>query len=181
MSEITVLYALSTLAQTCAALAAFVGALGVYRLQSLVSKRQEVELRLRGLGAATRGALGDYAILPMQAILDEVRDVVRSNHPRQGPQIRQIEEALSEWESFGPDHRRSRRLLFGFIAWNLAVIFVALVGFDLVSSLKGCVWTSVGLWVAAVGTVLVTGLMLLEISGFLAEWLRRLGLERALK
>ena len=33
--QTTILYALSTLAQTCAALAAFVGAVGLYRLQSL--------------------------------------------------------------------------------------------------------------------------------------------------
>lgn len=48
VSEIVLLYALSTLAQTCAALAAFDGALGLYRLQSLVSKHQDVERGLRG-------------------------------------------------------------------------------------------------------------------------------------
>ena len=35
MNETTLLYALSTLAQTCAALAAFIGAVGLYRLQLL--------------------------------------------------------------------------------------------------------------------------------------------------
>lgn len=39
MSETVLLYALSTLAQTCAALAAFIGAIGLYRLQSLKDRR----------------------------------------------------------------------------------------------------------------------------------------------
>ncbi len=40
MNDQAVFYPLSTLAQTCAALAAFVGAVGVYRLQSLKDKRR---------------------------------------------------------------------------------------------------------------------------------------------
>jgi len=42
MSETTLLYLLSTLAQTCAALAAFVGAIGLYRLQSLRDRRRDL-------------------------------------------------------------------------------------------------------------------------------------------
>jgi len=41
-AETTLLYILSTLAQTCAALAAFVGAVGLYRLQSLRNQRRDV-------------------------------------------------------------------------------------------------------------------------------------------
>lgn len=41
MSETTLLYTLSTLAQTCAALAAFVGAVGLFRLQILREQRKE--------------------------------------------------------------------------------------------------------------------------------------------
>ena len=40
MTETTILYALSTIAQTCAALSAFVGAVGIYRLQSLRDQTQ---------------------------------------------------------------------------------------------------------------------------------------------
>src|SRR5229473_6771625 len=43
MTDTTVLYTLSTLAQTCAALAAFVGAVGVFRLQILREQRREVD------------------------------------------------------------------------------------------------------------------------------------------
>jgi hypothetical protein len=34
-AQTTILYALSTLAQTCAALAVFIGVVGIYKLQSL--------------------------------------------------------------------------------------------------------------------------------------------------
>jgi len=44
----TVLYALSTIAQTCAALAAFVGAVGVFRLQSLLTSRERIEETITG-------------------------------------------------------------------------------------------------------------------------------------
>jgi hypothetical protein len=39
MAKNTIVYALSTLAQTCAALATFIGAVGLYRLQSLQQTR----------------------------------------------------------------------------------------------------------------------------------------------
>jgi hypothetical protein len=43
----TVLYVLTTLAQSCGALAAFVGAVGVFRLQMLREQRKGVERELR--------------------------------------------------------------------------------------------------------------------------------------
>ena len=43
MGETTVLYALTTLAQSCAALAAFVGALGVFRIQMLRDQKRDAE------------------------------------------------------------------------------------------------------------------------------------------
>jgi hypothetical protein len=43
MDSQDVLYALSTLAQTCAALAAFVGAVGLYRLQLLRTAQDTIE------------------------------------------------------------------------------------------------------------------------------------------
>lgn len=46
-AETTALYALSTLAQTCAALAAFVGAVGLYRLGQLAEQQKRAENELR--------------------------------------------------------------------------------------------------------------------------------------
>jgi hypothetical protein len=48
VNENAVLYALSTLAQTCAALAAFVGAIGLFLLQSLREQQRVAERALRG-------------------------------------------------------------------------------------------------------------------------------------
>jgi hypothetical protein len=42
LTENAVLYALSTLAHTCAALAALVGAVGLYRIGLLVERRRNV-------------------------------------------------------------------------------------------------------------------------------------------
>jgi len=47
--ETTLLYILTTLAQTCAALAAFVGAVGLFRLQTLRDQHARAERDLRGL------------------------------------------------------------------------------------------------------------------------------------
>jgi hypothetical protein len=57
MERDAVLYALSTLAQTCAALAAFVGAVGLYRVQPVASQRRALIISIHasiGLRAEAR-------------------------------------------------------------------------------------------------------------------------------
>src|SRR5436309_9523451 len=70
-AETTVLYALSTLAQTCAALAAFVGAVGVFRLQVLATRRRQLEDDLRGWRAQL-GSQIDVRVLTMEQIVAEI-------------------------------------------------------------------------------------------------------------
>lgn len=163
MTEQTLLYALSTLAQTCAALAAFVGALGLYRLQSLDRERQEtlhkLQAHLRGVRISPR----DLPFTLTRDIVEIAKTVVASPHDQERERVPQIEEALKEWESFEPDHRRCKRLLFIFGGWNLLVILGALVGFDYLCFLSKWAWTSWALWAVAGGTVFVTGWMLLEL------------------
>src|SRR5206468_8623509 len=67
MERDALLYALSTLAQTCAALAAFVGAVGLFRLQLLRDARNEADFALRrwAEGAATSRD-------PYRTTLDEI-------------------------------------------------------------------------------------------------------------
>lgn len=177
VSETTLLYALSTLAQTCAALAAFIGALGLYRLQSLVSKRQEAERTLRGLLGVQSLGIGDVAA---KTTLEKARYVIQSPLSSQVPDVPFILQAVNEWESVDPDRRRSSRLLFWFEVWNLFLIFVALVGFNFVNILSEHWATSLGLWMSAVGTSFVTGIMLLETLGSLPNLLRRFCLQRIL-
>jgi hypothetical protein len=140
-AETTILYALSTLAQTCAALAAFVGAVGLYRLQSLRDRRRDL----------LRDIEGNLGHLPTteEVLLDEAR--------RQAPDRRLLTPLLQEAEQMPHRLRQSRRSLVAFEGWNLLVIFAALVGFNHVTALAACRWTLWALWPVALGTVAVTG------------------------
>ena len=67
MTEPTLLYVLSTLAQTCAALAAFVGAVGIFRLQTLRDQRAALEREAIGWAQATSGHY-DFSRMPMELV-----------------------------------------------------------------------------------------------------------------
>ena len=64
------LYALSTLAQTCAALAAFVGAVGIFRLQVLRDRYAALEREVRGW--ALEATRHDYWLMPMKEVLERI-------------------------------------------------------------------------------------------------------------
>ena len=81
MERDAVLYALSTLAQTCAALAAFVGAVGIFRLQILREQRKEEDQTRRLYVYATRGPGGEWTTPlgfgPVPGPADEIEQVIR--------------------------------------------------------------------------------------------------------
>jgi hypothetical protein len=97
MNDQAVFYALSTLAQTCAALAAFVGAVGVYRLQSLRDKRHGLLGSIRARrGNPTEDAktLVARAAAHAKAQKDhELQDLV-TRHDQVAPTIRRNVSAL---------------------------------------------------------------------------------------
>ena len=147
------LYALSTLAQTCAALAALVGAVGIFRLQILRAGQTTAERNLRGLAGQANLLSGDIApLLPIKEIIMLVANV----NPMQGPDTVAAQEALAPFRTFPSTIRRSRKGLIVFEVWNLIVIGASLVGFNYVPLLVSSPWTFWALWAAAVGTVLVT-------------------------
>lgn len=153
-AETTVLYALSTLAQTCAALAAFVGAVGLYRLQVLREQRREVERDLRGIAAHPHVLAADVAArLPFKEILDGVQTASEGR----GGISDLARDTLTRWRTALPLLGRSQRALVLFEAWNLLVIFAALVGFNHVPELAACPWTLRALWPVALVTAGVTG------------------------
>jgi len=167
VSETTLLYALSTLAQTCAALVAFVGALGLYRLQSLTYRGQEAERNLRGVAARASQNPGWIKSLPTKELIQQAESWIAGVHPGLDPgsveDIRkQYEEGLKQWKSVGPGQRRTGRSLVLFVGWNLLVIFLALIGFNFVNTLKDSSLASFGLWILAGGAVLVTVLMMVD-------------------
>ena len=155
--ETTLLYILSTLAQTCAALAAFVGAVGLYRLQSLRDEHARNETTLRGLHAA---ATLNPAAASQQTIDDIVR-YTRSNVTERSSTpaavVENMRRALAEWDAFPKRHRAATTALLVFEAWNLLLIAVSLVGFNYVKFWASSSWTFWGVWGAAIGTVVVTG------------------------
>lgn len=155
MTEIVLLYALSTLAQTCAALAAFVGAVGVFRLQLLRDQRKEVERGLRLLTDALGTVGRDVMLVPMWAIQRGIEEG-RKKHGESGQIVQAVLREQGRWEGFVTHVRRSRRALIIFEAWNLIVIGAALAGFSMIEPLTGACWVPWLFAVASVGTVTVT-------------------------
>ena len=139
-AETTVLYILSTLAQTCAALAAFVGAVGLYRLQSLANTQRDF---FRDLHVA----IGTPS-LTRDGVLERARGQAEAT-----PVLRDL---LKEHDAVRPKVDSSRRALMLFEGWNLLVIGASLVAFNHVPALASCRWTSWAVWAAAVGTVAAT-------------------------
>ncbi len=155
MTETVLLYALSTLAQTCAALAAFVGAVGLFRLQILRDQRKDVE---RGLRVMTDrlGTVGhDVTLVPMHEILEGI-DKARLKQEAGQLVLQAVLRERCRWEAFAPHIQRSQCALIAFEVWNLIVIGAALVGFNFIAPLKGVWWVAWVFAAASVGTVIVT-------------------------
>ena len=150
-----VFYALSTLAQTCAALAALVGALALYKLQSMRERRMENAQTIRAVAMPGLGR--------RDATRDEVLSFARTHlglGERSGMSsgvLEQLRVALNEWDAFDPRYRRTVTWLVIFEGCNLLAILVALVGFACVTWLATH-WTTfvVLLILSAVMTVAVT-------------------------
>lgn len=163
MDSQAVLYALSTLAQTCAALAAFVGAVGIYRLGQLAERQKRAEAELRVF--ADRVGLSQPHVVPICEVVRHVESSrARANEPANlenvGYQanVKAAEDARGRWQAFSPLSSRSRRALVIFEAWNIVLIGLSLVGFNYVPCLVAAPgWTFWSLWASAVGTVGVTG------------------------
>lgn len=141
MERDAVLYALSTLAQTCAALAALIGAIGLYRLQFLRGQQQSL---LRDIAAN----LGYSTIMKTDQLLDAARQRA-ADHPT-------IPEMLRDYGAMPGRIKWSAVGFAVFEAWSLAVIGASLVGFNYLPLLVGSPYMYWGLLVAAVGTIGMT-------------------------
>lgn len=138
--QTNVLYVLTTLAQSCAALAAFVGAVGVFRIQMLREQRQGAEKVLRGRtheASIFRDAAFWVPIDDIAKRLDTVRadlnlkdtDTSNESNPSLGALFAAFK-ALDVWRVSEVPFKRTRGALLLLEGWNLAVITVALVGFQ---------------------------------------------------
>jgi len=156
-----VLYVLSTLAQTCAALAAFVGAVGIFYLQVLRDEGREKERELRILSDRLGTIHHDVMLVPMREILHGLdaagkREDIEATRGTYIVSLRAALEARQRWAAFRPRLARSRERLIAFEAWNLLVIGASLIGFNYVPALASCRWTFWAVWAAGMGTVAVT-------------------------
>jgi len=147
--QTTVLYVLTTLAQSCAALAAFVGAVGVFRIQMLREQRRDAERDVR----AWTGRLtsNDMITIPLGKVFETLAGYATVRSPYQGIAT----DAKSRRERTVPLLQGTRHALLLLEGWNLAVILFALVGFSYVPALAVAPWFSSILIVAAVVTALV--------------------------
>ncbi len=150
MNETALLYALSTIAQTCAALAAFVGAVGIYRLRVLRDLHRSSENEIRA-SAALAGLGIDHRVQSLEAIIEFVE---KESATRRGePAVKRAVASLEAWRAVPPAIRRSQWALMIFEAWNLVVVGLTLVGFNYLDGLKNWPGTFWLLWIVAVGTV----------------------------
>ena len=158
MSENALLYALSTLAQTCAALAAFVGAVGLYRLQSLRDEHARNERTLRGRMAGAILSPEDASRLTTEEVVRIARANVTERSSAPAAVIETLRKGLAERDGFPNRFSHATTALLIFEAWNLLVIGASLVGFNYMPLLVSSPYiTSWALWAAAIGTVGVTG------------------------
>src|SRR5207244_1941440 len=88
-ADTTLLYILSTLAQTCAALAAFVGAVGLFRLQVLLGRHRAAERDVRGWTQLATGH--DYSQIPMEEVLKRIEESEKAGN--QSPHLKTAKEA----------------------------------------------------------------------------------------
>src|SRR5262245_52003438 len=103
MDATTVLYALSTMAQTCAALAALVGALGLFRLQSIRTRQQVVLGEIRQLLIGIEGSVEWALSTPTDQVLVSARGMVNSpQSEKDRARAPRMTEHLTEWGRFDP-------------------------------------------------------------------------------
>lgn len=174
MNEQAVLYALSTLAQTCAALAALVGALGLYRAQSARTEQAQADANLRHTLVTSGGldrAAGEH--FPIANIVSRSREVLADN-----PDNYALGTALAQLSRYDPSVRRSSRLIVIVGAWDTGAAFLSLIGFTVVPYLTSRWWTPAILSLLAVGTAVTTVAMLFEANGSLVKWLHKMKLQR---
>jgi hypothetical protein len=158
VNDQAILYALSTLAQTAAALAAFVGAVGLFRLQILRDPQRAAEFEFL---ARVREVTGhETHNIPIAAVLTMADGL----HESLTEGRRRVGEGRRLWQEVAPQMRGTIYALAGFEGWILFVILISLGGLAHVPGLVRWTWSCAALWAIAIVTVIITG-------GALSVWL----------
>jgi hypothetical protein len=138
-------YALSTIAQCAAALAALIGFLGLWRLDRLKEAGYQCMLTLYRV-------IGGRDSLPSdEIILRNATDLIKSwenltseqqaSMPHEGAQARRTQEELARRESLRKEQQRLIRALCIFLAVTLTILILAIIGVPFVGALCTWPWT----------------------------------------
>ena len=168
LAETAVLYALSALAQSCAALIAFLGAVALYRLQNLTNERVGLVDRMvmlwTGGDMISRGYSEDQVVGGVASAVAGPPNC--SNHQR-------LSQLLQEYHDVLDEIRLAQWLLLRFVVVNIAVVFFSFLGFPLVRFLSAHPVTATLILAGSIGAVCLSTLVIvLELTGSLPYCLR---------
>lgn len=178
MDKDTLRYALSTLAQTDAALIAFLGAIGLYRLQFFNTRSRSVEQSLRGLASQstyTTSQAASLSIIQLWAWAKRIADAKPEELSTDSERKVQSGVLLEfkAWMELNKLSARLTKIIIIFVSYHLVTIAASLLGFlfmDLAVVYQGWSW---GIFFSlSLGAVLSTFLMLTELTGFLTSVLK---------
>jgi hypothetical protein len=127
MDPTTLYYALNTIAQRAAALAALIGFLDLWRLDRLHDEWEQATQAFRGV--AVRRGLTDAPWLPVDEIVQVVEQQPRDDRERQ---------LCRRWRAIPGERRRLMRALVGFLAGTLGILVLAIAGLMFVDELRTC-------------------------------------------
>jgi len=135
-------YALSTIAQCAAALAALIGFLGLWRLDRLKQERDQVERDLRGLLVDLRVSDLRVNAPHIDAIIHDAEDLVA--HPRDDKErarAPKVNTTLSRWRTIPREQQRFMGVLQRFLRKTLVILALAIIGLVLANMLNAWVVT----------------------------------------
>ncbi len=170
----SVKWVLSTLAQTSAALVAFVGALGIFRLSQLQAKRSALDQEMRRF------------LVQAAQVTQARRDLVSNAHAQEllrklaneeGPCCSMSKEIIASVEKTGRDEKRTRRFLLAFGVFNLFLVFVSIAGMSMVSWLADQRWFRIFIVLAGFSASVGAAFILAQVLGWvhaLQSWWQRL-------
>jgi len=142
MDKQTAYYVLSTLAQTCAALAAFVGAVGLFRLGALETGREMfLDTLRRHLSLLTP---------PQAAVLAAAE--------KEATTTSAIRDVLASYKNFSPEIQRTGKWFIIFEACNLVAILASILGLIWIDGLVKCPLAPLGIAALTLVAVASTGI-----------------------
>ncbi len=154
MEANTLYYALSTIAQCAAALAALIGFLGLWRQDRLKQERDQAERDLRGLliGRHLGVSAENCYVLHIDDIIQRAEQFIAEHRDAQDQNPRQValkmDATLRRWRARPSEQQRLMRALKYFLGGTLAILVLTIVGLVFVDELRTC-WATPWLLIGA--------------------------------